>query len=62
MGYEPDSRQDLLNPTARGFVGIVNFLLGKLHPDYEIEGRLDEAIPAIFREFHYPWDIKKESL
>eukprot|EP01104_Vermistella_antarctica_P001425 TRINITY_DN1146_c0_g1_i1.p1 TRINITY_DN1146_c0_g1~~TRINITY_DN1146_c0_g1_i1.p1 ORF type:complete len:633 (-),score=191.06 TRINITY_DN1146_c0_g1_i1:1027-2925(-) len=62
-GYpEPITNKTLLSPTSRDIVNIFGFLYAQVDPNHHLKGKLDEELPAAYKDLKYPFSINKSSL
>jgi len=62
--YENEiSTKLLMNLTQKDFIGIFNFLLFRLRPDYSfVLKKIDDDVPKILTDIKYPFNIPKHCL
>eukprot|EP00057_Strongylocentrotus_purpuratus_P002124 XP_003723890.1 PREDICTED: kinetochore protein NDC80 homolog [Strongylocentrotus purpuratus] len=58
----PISVKQLMSPTTKDFVRVFQFLFSFLDEDYVVGSKIDEEIPAKFKEMKYPFTISKSSM
>ncbi|XP_063954410.1 kinetochore protein NDC80 homolog [Lytechinus pictus] len=58
----PISVKQLMSPTTKDFVRVFQFLYNFLDEDYVVGPKIDEEIPAKFKELKYPFTISKSSM
>jgi kinetochore protein NDC80 len=56
------TQKQLLTPSAKDYILIVNHLAKLTSSDIEFSGRLEEDIPNFFKNIGYPFPINKNSL
>ncbi|KAA0170520.1 hypothetical protein FNF27_06582 [Cafeteria roenbergensis] len=49
-------------PTSKDFKSVVAFLFKLLDEGYEIEGRMEDEVPLVFKALRYPFSISKTGL
>jgi len=52
----------LKDPSTRDFFEIFRFLMAQIDPCLEIEGRLEDEVPAIMRRLKYPVEVNRSKL
>lgn len=63
-GYGKNVSLDKLlkDPSTREFFDIFRFLVGQLDPQLEIEGKIEDEVPAIMRRLKYPVEVNRSKL
>lgn len=52
----------LKDPSTRDFFEIFRFLMAQIDPHLEIEGKLEDEVPAIMRRLKYPVEVNRSKL
>eukprot|EP00440_Ansanella_granifera_P027327 gb/GFBE01029681.1/.p1 GENE.gb/GFBE01029681.1/~~gb/GFBE01029681.1/.p1 ORF type:complete len:615 (+),score=199.97 gb/GFBE01029681.1/:1-1845(+) len=52
----------LKDPSTREFYDVFRFLIAQLDPQLEVEGRMEDEVPAIMRRLKYPVEVNRSKL
>jgi len=50
------------DPSTKEFFDIFRFLISQIDPQLELEGKLDDEVPAIMRRLKYPVEVNRSKL
>ncbi|CAJ1376684.1 unnamed protein product [Effrenium voratum] len=52
----------LKDPSTKEFYDVFRFLVAQLDPQLEVEGRMEDEVPAIMRRLKYPVEVNRSKL
>lgn len=52
----------LANPTSKEFLHMVQFLFKRIDPSIKFLGKIEDEVPALFKQIGYPFQISKSAL
>jgi len=52
----------LRDPSTKDFYDIFRFLIAQIDPQLEVEGKLEDEVPAIMRRLKYPVEVNRSKL
>lgn len=54
--------KQLQSPSAKDFISVLTALAKQIDDSYEMNGKIEDEVPAFFKNIGYPFTISKNSL